>query len=150
MTHLYVPWLIRSDSIDSFICAIWLFPAVMSGLVTVCDMNHSDMRHVSFGHAARLIHIRATTHSYTCHDSFLYVPWLIPIRALTHPYICHDSLSLLPRLCPASVWHSSCSAWHNPFICVIWLLTRMTWLMTHSALQTVLTAQCSVMQCVAV
>jgi len=109
-------------------------PTILRSLLIVVTpyMTNSYVCHVSFMHVSWLIHTCAMTHSYMCHDSFIHVPRLIYTCPMTHSCMCHDSLSLLPRLCPASVWHSSYSAWHNPFIRVTWLLTRMT----HTSLST--------------
>jgi len=78
--------------------------------VWCCSVLQCDVR----------IHVCGVTHTYVWHDACVCVVWLIYMCDKTRVCVWHD-------MTHSYVWHDVCVAWRDPFICVTWRVSGMTW-----------------------
>jgi len=135
-------------------CVSFMYIIYVTGLMHMCDMIRSYLRHDSLAIFLKLLVLQqyvSLTRSYTWHDSLVYVTWLIDICDTTYAYVGHDSfirMTWLIYMCDMThlyVWHDSFACvtwliytcdmarsymWHETFICVTWfdLCLCVTWL----------------------
>jgi len=160
MTHLYVrhdsfireTWLIHMCTMTHSwllapcvfsVCEIWLVHETQLNLDTwdmthsykspTWDMTPSYIRHDSFIHETRLIHIWGNsyvcdvTHSYAWRDSFMIVTWPILKRDMTYSYVWHGSFICVTWLIhKCDTTHSYVR--HDLYISVTWLIHDCPWL----------------------